>query len=330
LKETLEKLDVYLAEVEAQDRRDDQAHGAEADAESLPQKLRRLQTRRAKLQRALKKLQADPQREAAEGKSRIRQEVIPTDPDAVWVKKQGRIIAGYNCHAAVDDTCGMVVAVKADACAEEREQLNPMVAQVEKTAGVAAATAVADNGYYSDAAIVEAEEGPSRCLVPDGPAAQALNRGQAPQPASDYHCDHFRYDAVADRFTCPQGRALEAVKKHRRRGQPTTVYRGGDCASCPVREQCTTDRQGARTIEVHRPYEPIRRAKERLRSEEGQALYKKRKSTIEAVFGQWQHNRGVRRLRLRGLSGCDIELHLLAIGHNVKKFWKQGVKFSVN
>jgi hypothetical protein len=175
LKETLEKLDAYLAEVEAQDRRDDQAHGAEADAESLPQKLRWLQTRRAKLQRA-----------------------------------------------------------------------------------------------------------------------------------------------------------LEAVKKHRRRGQPTRVYRGRDCASCPVREQCTTDRQGARPLEVHRPCEPIRRAKERLRSEEGQALYKERKSTVEAVLGQWQHNRGVRRLRLRGLSGCDIELHLLAIGHNVKKFWKQGVTFSVN
>jgi hypothetical protein len=114
---------------------------------------------------------------------------------------------------------------------------------------------------------------------------------------------------------------------HRRRGQSTTVYRGRDCA---VREQCTTDRQGARPLEVHQPYEPIRRAKERLRSEEGQALYKKRKSTVEAVFGQWQHNGGVRRLRLRGLSGCDIELHLLAIGHNVKKSCKQGVKFNRN
>lgn len=81
---------------------------------------------------------------------------------------------------------------------------------------------------------------------------------------------------------------------------------------------------------MHRDYAVLRRAKERLKSPAGQALYKKRKVTAEPVFGQWQHHRGVRRLRLRGLSGCDIELHLLAIGHNVKKFWKKGVKFGKN
>ncbi|GEM_PF-3801643 len=32
-------------------------------------------------------------------------------PDAGWVKKNGRIIPGYNPHVAVDDTCGMVLAV---------------------------------------------------------------------------------------------------------------------------------------------------------------------------------------------------------------------------
>ena len=45
--------------------------------------------------------------------------------------------------------------------------------------------------------------------------------------------------------------------------------------------------------------------------------------------GQWLCA-APRRLRLRGLSGCDIELHLLAISHNVKKFWKKAVKFSNN
>lgn len=330
LQEVLGKLDGYLAELEAQDRRDDQLYGVTADAETLPQKLRRLKTRRAKRQAALDKLQADQQHQRAAGKTNIRDDIIPTDPDAVWVKKQGRIIPGYNCHAAVDDTCGMVVAVKPTACADEREQLNPMLQQVTKTAGAAAEIAVADNGYYTDAAIVEAATGPTRCLVPDGPAAKALNQRQAPAPADPYHCDNFRYDAVADAFTCPQERLLVVDKKHTRRGQPTTVYRGVACADCPVRDQCTADKSGVRTIEVHRDYAVIRAAKERFKAEAGQALYKKRKSTAEPVFGQWQHNRGVRRLRLRGLSGCDIELHLLAIGHNVKKFWKKGAKFSHN
>lgn len=332
LQETLGKLDAYLAEAEAQDQREDHAYGTGVDADTLPKKLQRVKTRRAKLQRALTKLEADQQAQTAAAKAHVRQDVIPTDPDAVWVKKQGRIMAGYNCHAAVDREAGMVVAVKPVAAANEREELNPLLARVAQTAGAPAEKAVLDNGYYSDEAIVQAEDGPTQCLVPDGLAARSLNQGQAPQPAEAYHCDQFAYDATADAFTCPQGQRLAAQKKHRRRGLPTTVYRATAraCRACPVRAQCTTDKKGVRSIEVHRHYAKIRRMKERLRSVEGQAMYKQRKSTVEPVFGQWQHNQGVRRLQLRGLSGCGIELHLLAIGHNVKKFAVKGVKFSRN
>jgi transposase len=330
LQESLAKLDAYLAEAEAQDRRDDQQFGTEADADTLPKRLRSARRRRQKLAQALSKLQADQSAQRAAGKAHVRQDVIPTDPEAVWVKKQGRIIPGYNAHAAVDETCGMVVAVQPTACAEEREALNPMLQRIEQTAGVPAQTTLADNGYYTDEAILEAAAGPTRCLVPDGLAAHQANRRALPQPADPYHCDRFAYDATADEFTCSQGYKLAVMKKHTRRGLPTTVYKGLGCATCPVRAQCTEDHKGYRTIEVHRRYATIRMAKERLRSQEGQALYRKRKVIAEPVFGQWQHNRGVRRLRLRGLSGCDIELHLLAISHNVKKFWKKGVKFSNN
>jgi transposase len=330
LQEQLGQLDVYLTEAEAQDRREDAAFGAQGTADTLPKKLRSLKKRRAKLTQALEKLQGDRAKQQAEGKAHVRKDVIPTDPDAAWVKKQGKIIPGYNPQAAVDDTCGMVVALKPTADPSDREQLNPMIAQVQKTAGQPAQTAIADNGYYSDEAIIAAEDGPTCCVVPDGQTAKQFNQGeQAPGPTT-YHCDNFAYEAATDTFSCPQGRPLRVIKQHTRRGQPTTVYRGTECPGCPVRAQCTQDRQGVRTIEVPREYAKVRRAHERVRSEEGRRLYKKRKSVVEPVFGQWQHNRGVRRLRLRGLSGCDIELHLLAIGHNVKKFCKQGVKFSRN
>jgi Transposase DDE domain len=49
------------------------------------------------------------------------------------------------------------------------------------------------------------------------------------------------------------------------------------------------------------------------------AIYKKRKAIVEPIFGRWQHNWGVRRLRLRGLMGFSVELHLLAIAHNLTK-----------
>ena len=327
LQADLGKLEAYLATVENHDQKDDAAHGAAGSGEALPKKLRSLTRRRQQLQHALAKLHADQRPSRASDRAHVRVDVIPTDPDAVWVKKQGKIIPGYNCHAAVDAECGVVVAVKPAAEANERDQLNPMIAHVQQTAGAAAQTVVADNGYYSDAAIVHAEDGPSRCLVPDGPSAKQLNAGAAVQPPSPYHCENFAYDEASDTFTCPQGRKLVVHKEHERRGLPTTVYAGVDCGSCPVRGDCTADQRGIRTIEVHREYRKIRQAHERLRSAEGQRLYGRRKAVVEPVFGQWQHNCGVRRLRLRGLRGCEIELHLLAIGHNAKKFWRKGVRF---
>jgi hypothetical protein len=158
-------------------------------------------------------------------------------------------------------------------------------------------------------------------------SAKQLSAGEKVQPPSPYHCENFAYDEASDSFTCTQGRKLVVQKKHERRGLPTTVYAGAQCATCAVRRECTQDRRGMRTIEVHRQYAKIRRAHERLRSAEGQQLYRRRKAVVEPVFGQWQHNCGIRRLRLRGLRGCDIELHLLAVGHNAKKFCKQGVRF---
>jgi transposase len=63
----------------------------------------------------------------------------------------------------------------------------------------------------------------------------------------------------------------------------------------------------------------VRKIREQFKTDEVKAIYKKRKAIIEPIFGRWQHNWGVRRLRLKGLSGFSIELHLLAIAHNLTK-----------
>jgi IS5 family transposase len=63
----------------------------------------------------------------------------------------------------------------------------------------------------------------------------------------------------------------------------------------------------------------VRKIREKLSSESGRATFKKSKAIIEPTFGRWQHNWGIRRLRLRGLAGFSIELHLLAIAHNLTK-----------
>lgn len=330
LREELRQLDKYLEQTERQDRADDAQYGEEYREDTLPPGLRTAARRRQKLAEALEQLEKDQREQQSSGKARVRKDVLPADPQAMWMKKQGRIMAGYSAQVAADEASGLVVAVKATRAQNDRRQLVPMIKQIERTAGGAAQQLVADNGYYSEEGLVEAAQSSTAVLVPAGQMAAQLNRHGALQPLSRFDVDAFHYEEAERSFTCPAGHVLHAVKRHRRRGLPTVIYRSTQCRHCPQRVECTKSRQGFRTIEVHQQYGVIRRAHEQFRSPEGQATYRKRKAIIEPIFGQWQYNRGVRRLRLLGLSGFDIELHLLAIGHNLHKFQKRGMKVGLN
>lgn len=57
----------------------------------------------------------------------------------------------------------------------------------------------------------------------------------------------------------------------------------------------------------------------RLRTIEGEALYRKRQHTVEPVFGDIKHNRGIRRFQRRGLDAVKAEWLLITASHNLLK-----------
>lgn len=65
--------------------------------------------------------------------------------------------------------------------------------------------------------------------------------------------------------------------------------------------------------------EQRKRMRERLISPEGKALYGKRSSTVEPVFGQIKHGRGFRRFTRRGLDAVNAEWQLITGTHNLLK-----------
>jgi hypothetical protein len=60
----------------------------------------------------------------------------------------------------------------------------------------------------------------------------------------------------------------------------------------------------------------------KLASEDGKALYAKRKQTVEPVFGQVKDVRSARRFLRRGLPACQAEWKLLCGTHNLLKLWR--------
>ncbi len=62
----------------------------------------------------------------------------------------------------------------------------------------------------------------------------------------------------------------------------------------------------------------------KLRTEEGKALYARRKAIVEPVFGQIKGSRGFRRFGLRGLAKIRGEWRLVCLTHNLLKMWRYG------
>jgi hypothetical protein len=56
-----------------------------------------------------------------------------------------------------------------------------------------------------------------------------------------------------------------------------------------------------------------------LGSEHGQQRYRKRKQTVEPLFGNTKHNSGVYRFHRRGRTKVRLEWRLLMMTHNLNK-----------
>lgn len=64
--------------------------------------------------------------------------------------------------------------------------------------------------------------------------------------------------------------------------------------------------------------------KQKLKSETGREVYRKRKAIVEPVFGQVKEWRGFRRFFLRGLSQVRREWKLICLSHNLLKLFRAG------
>lgn len=65
------------------------------------------------------------------------------------------------------------------------------------------------------------------------------------------------------------------------------------------------------------------RMREKLKTENGRAVYKRRKAIVEPVFGQVKEVRGFRRFSFRGLQKNEAEWRLICLTHNLLKLFRR-------
>ncbi|MDR0629964.1 MAG: transposase [Treponema sp.] len=117
----------------------------------------------------------------------------------------------------------------------------------------------------------------------------------------------------------------DAVKKVERRDEQGAA--AGPVVYCAVEKQ-SHHRSVADLEKQEEPPEPAAGATvkevmgQRLKSAEGKGIYKKRKETVEPVFGIIKQAMGFRQFLLRGLEKVNLEWEIVCLGYNVKRLFR--------
>ena len=123
---------------------------------------------------------------------------------------------------------------------------------------------------------------------------------------------------------CPQGHAftLEQTKESVKGRYPRTIqfYRNEHCEGCPLRSQCTRFKHGRTLQRTDKLAEMQIEVRENLRTETGQELLKQRSIQAEGIFGQIKQDQEYDRLWRRKETMVKLELLLVSIGHNLRKY----------
>jgi transposase len=274
-----------------------------------------------------------------------------TDNESAKMATSKGVIQGYTGVAAVDSKHQIIVEAQAHGTGSEQELLTPIVAAIRPFL-TNASVVTADAGYHSESNLRDLSDMEVDALVADNGMRKRDERfatqdrhKEAPHPLHDksptatttklYTTTDFVIDVEARTCRCPAGKDLYRTGGNVvMSGQRVIKFRGAqrDCLPCPLRALCLRKPQTTKTRQVAvflgavagRPKSHTERMRERIDSPEGRALYGRRFATVEPVFGNIRHNKGLDRFTLRGRGKVDTQWKLFALVHNIEKLMNHG------
>jgi transposase len=293
------EIDTLLKQAQEVDAADDAALGARRGDE-LPEELRRRQDRLAVIQEAKKRLEAEAQAEAEA--ERQRRAEAEAERQQTGKRRRGRepgpIVETPTDKAQTNFTDPELSIMKT--ANKGWEYCGNAQASVDDTCQIILACAVTDqcNDQQQAAPMAQATRA---ALDAAGIAPAAEESGARPLIPATLDTGYFSAPAVA---------ALEregfdpyiATERQRHHVGPTAAAATPATMPATVKEQM--------------------RAK--LATESGRAVYARRKTIVEPVFGQIKEARGFRRFLLRGLAQIRGEWRLVCLTHNLLKIWRYG------
>ena len=136
---------------------------------------------------------------------------------------------------------------------------------------------------------------------------------------------NLHYNIQTDTYYCPMGQPMEYQSQYYRKTktgfkQLIKRYQAKNCQGCPLRTSCFKAKDN-RIIEINYNLQRLKKqAKDLLTSKKGITQKKRRCWDVEAVFGSIKQNMKFKRFMLRGKEKINVEIGLILMAHNLKKF----------
>ena len=292
-----EAIDRVLAEAEAADQaEDEQANG------ELPPQLAEAKQRREKLAEVATQLEATGRRTA-----------VATEPDCRVMKTGDGLRPAYNAQLTVDGAHGVIVAAELTQAENDCGQLAGQLEQVTENVGCRPEMVLADTGY--------SDEGTFQTLADTGQQALIPPREQPQRASSEdpFSSKYFVRDEQRDALICPAGRELSFRRVARCSSGHYREYTAGDCRDCPFFAQCVRPKgKRGRSVQVSVVEQQREAMRQRLRTPQGKALYRRRQEIGERPIAQIKSNLRFPRFGLAGFGGASAEYWLLCAAHNLR------------
>jgi transposase len=234
-----------------------------------------------------------------------------TDPAAAWTNKgQMKAVFAYATNYLIDTAAAVIVDVQATPArwSAEVAATKTMLTRTEECFGLKPQRLAADAAYGSGLMIGWLMR---RGITPHVPILDHEHQTKGLFTRAAFH-----FDAEQNLFVCPGGERLRSSGLVRDDGAIPYWASTKDCRACSLRSRCTT---GVKRIVTRNMFEAEREQVRAMRGTEAFERSARERKKIEMRFAHLKRNLGLRRLRLRGLTGARDEFLLAAAVQNLKK-----------
>jgi hypothetical protein len=264
-----------------------------------------------------------------------------TDPESSKMHTSKGTTQGYNCQALADASHQVITA----AGVPEGGQDSRVLGELFELAGALAEAAglgkdfykgkelLADANYHSEPNLTAVEEHGLDAVIPDPNFRDRDERYEGrekhlrkarPKGEEKFTREDFVHDPVADTYTCPNGELLKLNARARPSARGTyRKYRitTDACDTCPLRGKCLGKNAKKRTLSfmVESANPRCQAMREKVDTPGAKERYSYRMGTIEPVFANIRHAKGLTRINYRGREKVAVIWKLWSIMHNIGK-----------